>query len=123
MVDLSFKDFNFKWHFTYRNIDGSKKTRTQHDDEYRKLVFKHISKLSHLNEIELKGENGWGVLYEMFGKVGSPAQLIYGDSTHIVMASFYFLEAVNQDSLKPLIDYVKKDLRYMTESLKWKNPE
>ena len=46
--------------------------------------------------------------------------MFFGDSTHLVMTSFYFEQAINQDSLNPLIEYVQEDLLHMAESMEWK---
>ena len=120
IVDFYWPEYDFYWHMTYRHIPTSGKTRMQHEDEYRKLVMKHTIKMSHLNELVLEGENGDGILYEVFGEVGAPAQMIYGDSTHLLMTAFYFEEAINQDSLSPLIEHVKEDMRHMAGSITWK---
>lgn len=122
IADLYFKDYDFTWHLTYRHIPSSGKDRSTHEEEYRKLVYKHAMKLSHLNEFELDAENGTGLMYELHGNVGPPAQLIFGDrdSTHLLMVSFYFRRAINQDSLKPLIQYVKTDMEHMAGSVKWR---
>ncbi|MCB9234367.1 MAG: hypothetical protein H6581_22125 [Bacteroidia bacterium] len=122
LTDIYFKPYDFYWHLTYRNIPGSGKSREKHEEEYRKLVYKHSIKLSHMSEFDLESENGTGLMYELHGTVGAPAQVIFGDrdSTHLIMVSFYFQQAVNQDSLRPLIDYVKEDLEHMAGSVVWR---
>ena len=59
-------------------------------------------------------------MYELFGTVGVPAQVFYSDSVDVVMASFYFATAVRNDSLSPVIDFMKADLKHMAESISWK---
>ncbi len=100
-MDLYFPDFNCRWHLTYRYIPGSGKTLEQHNEEYRKLVFKHIRKVSQIKELPLAAPGGSGIFYELFGTVGVPAQMFFTDSTHIVLASFYFDTAVRNDYLEP----------------------
>lgn len=119
-MDLYFKDFECRWHVTYRYVPGSGKTVVDHFEEYRKLVFKHIQKVQQIKENPLQGKNGSGVMYELFGTVGVPAQVFYSDSVHLVMASFYFDTAVRNDSLAPVIDFMKEDLKHMAESIVWK---
>lgn len=118
-MDLYFKDFECRWHFTYRYIPGSGKTIEQHNEEYRRLVFKHIQKVNQIKETPLASSQGNGILYELFGTVGVPAQFLFTDSTHLVMASFYFDSAVRNDSLAPVIAYVKEDMKHMAESIVW----
>jgi gliding motility-associated lipoprotein GldD len=119
-MDLYFPEFECRWHVTYRLVPGSGKTISDHQEEYRKLVFKHIQKVSQIKETPIEGANGSGILYELFGTVGVPAQIVYTDSTHLVMASFYFDTAVRNDSLAPVIDFMKQDLRHLAESIVWK---
>lgn len=119
-MDVYFPGFEYYWHFTYRNIPQSGKPRRYHEEEYLKLVMKHAQKLDYLNEQKIETPNGWGTMYELKGHIGSPVQLLFGDSTHLIMTSFYFQEAVNQDSLKPLIVYVTEELEEMVRSVEWK---
>lgn len=120
-MDIYFKSFECRWHITYRHIPSSGKTLAQHNEEYRKLVFKHIQKVSQIKENPIQTDHGTGMFYELFGTVGVPAQMIFTDSTHLVMASFYFDSAVRNDSLAPVIDFVKEDMKHMAESIRWKN--
>jgi gliding motility-associated lipoprotein GldD len=119
-MDLFFEQFECRWHITYRYVPGSGKTVMDHYEEYRKLVFKHIQKVSQIKETPLKGPHGSGIMYELFGTVGVPAQVLYTDSTRLVMASFYFDTAVRNDSLAPVIDFMKEDMVHMAESIVWK---
>ena len=119
-MDLFFPEFNCRWHVTYRYVPGSGKSLSDHHEEYRKLVFKHIQKVSQIKENPIKGPSGDGIFYELFGTVGVPAQIVFSDSTHLVMASFYFDTAVRNDSLAPVIDFMKEDLQHMAQTIQWK---
>lgn len=119
-MNLYIKDFECRWHFTYRYIPGSGKSIQEHNEEYRKLVFKHIQKVNQIKETPLQSAQGNGILYELFGTVGVPAQFLFTDSTHLVMASFYFDTAIRNDSLAPVIDFVKEDMAHMAESIVWR---
>jgi hypothetical protein len=46
--------------------------------------------------------------------------MFFSDSTHIVLASFYFDTAVRNDSLEPVINFMKDDLKHLAATLKWK---
>ena len=119
-INFYYPDFDYRWHITYRSIPGSGKTRQQHFQEYHTLVYKHIQKSTRINETPLHNANGDGIFYELYGSIGVPAQFIFGDDKHLVMASFYFPTAVNGDSLAPVIGFVKEDMQKMIESIKWK---
>ncbi len=119
-MDLYFAQFDCRWHVTYRYVPGSGKTIMDHNEEYRKLVFKHIQKVSQIKENPIQSPQGSGTMYELYGTVGVPAQILFTDSTHLVMASFYFDTAVRNDSLAPVIDFMKEDLLHLAESIVWK---
>ena len=119
-MDLYLEPFECRWHLTYRYIPGSGKTIAEHNEEYRKLVFKHIQKVSQIKERQVASEYGSGILYELYGTVGVPAQLLFTDSTHLVMASFYFDTAIRNDSLAPVIDFIKEDMVHLASSIRWK---
>lgn len=119
-ADFYFPEFDCRWHITYRNIPQSGKTWSQHYEEYRKLVFKHIQQVSQIQDNEVHFANGFGTLFELYGTVAVPAQLIYGDSTNMILVSFYFDNAIRDDSLAPVINFMKDDLRHMAESIEWK---
>jgi len=64
----------------------------------------------------------YGRLYELEGKnVATPFKFWLTDSTHyFVKGVLYFDFAPNNDSLAPVIDFMKKDALYMIESWQWK---
>lgn len=118
-ADFFFPQFEARWHITYRDVPESGKTWAQHYEEYRKLVYKHIQKVSQIKETPLQFGESRGTMFELFGTVGVPAQMIYGDSLNIVMVSFYFDEAIRDDSLSPVINFLKEDMQHLAQSVKW----
>ena len=63
----------------------------------------------------------FGRLYELEGKhVATPFRFWLTDSSrYFVKGSLFFDFAPNNDSLAPIIDYLKKDALYMVESWQW----
>ena len=63
----------------------------------------------------------YGMFYEVDGDAASQAQFYLTDSTdHFLTGSVYFKSVPNFDSIVPAADYLKKDIRFLMESLKWK---
>ena len=120
-VDLHFKPFDCKWHISYRNVAQSRKSRSVHFEEYRKLIYKHSKKASRINETAISSDRGYGTLFEIYGNVGTPAQLFFSDSSgqHIAMLSFYYQTALKGDSLFPITQYMKGKIEHLTESIEW----
>lgn len=68
-----------------------------------------------------KEKRSYGMMYEVEGNAASNAQFYVTDSTrHFLTASLYFYSKPNYDSIFPAIDYVKKDMVKMIETLEWK---
>lgn len=69
-----------------------------------------------------KEKRSYGMMYEVEGNAASNAQFYVTDSTrHFLTASLYFYSKPNYDSIYPAIDYVKKDMVKMIETLEWKD--
>jgi len=66
----------------------------------------------------------FGRLYELEGKhVATPFKFWLTDSSqYFVKGTLYFDFAPNNDSLAPVIDYLKSDALYMIDTWKWKTP-
>lgn len=122
VLDIAFPQFDARWHVTYRDIPASGQPADYHREEHRKLVFKHIQKVSQIQEEEVMVEAGEGVLYKLYGSVGTPAQLFLADSSdNALMTAFYFDAAVENDSLSPAVNFLLEDLMHMASTLKWKD--
>ena len=119
--DIYYKQFDCKWHITYRNFKAEKATRSVAFEEYRKLIYKHSKKATQINETPLTFPAGDAVLFEIYGSIATPAQFFFCDSTqNLIETSFYFNIANRNDSLAPVIDFMKQDLHHMMSTLKWK---
>jgi len=119
--NIYFPRFGCRWHVTGRIFEPQKKIDYNHTyEDFRELVYKHTQKGS-IYESRLRTEHGQGVMYELYGEVPTSAEFYFSDSTsYALTTSFYFDTAVRNDSLRPLIDYMKTDLQHMVSSLRWK---
>lgn len=62
----------------------------------------------------------FGTLFELQGDVATPFQFYLTDSTErFVYAEILFNTRPNYDSLKPSLEYLKKDLDTLLQSFKW----
>jgi gliding motility-associated lipoprotein GldD len=63
----------------------------------------------------------YGTFFELQGDVASPFQFYLTDSTKRFVSGVVYLNATPRyDSLKPSLDYLKKDLYRMIETFEWK---
>ncbi|RMG56365.1 MAG: hypothetical protein D6722_26645 [Bacteroidetes bacterium] len=120
-ADLAFPRYDLKWHITYRSQSQSGKTRSMHYEEYRRLIYKHSKKATQIKESPLSVSAGTGTLFEIYGNVGTPAQVFLADSSgeHVFMMSCYLQTALKNDSLQPVIQYMKEEMNHMLETFRW----
>lgn len=70
---------------------------------------------------ENKDHNVYGMFYEIGGNAASQSQFYVTDSVnHFLNGSLYFYAKPNYDSILPAADYLKKDIKHIMETLKWK---
>ena len=121
-INIHFPDFDGNIHLSYKRVQGNLKTYTE---DARKLAYKHTVKAEAISEQAYTDKNRgvYGIFYDLQGNVASPAQFYLTDSSrHFLRGSLYFQNEPNEDSLKPVIRFVKKDMRHLMETLQWKNP-
>ena len=54
------------------------------------------------------------------GEVASPFQFITTDSSkNFLRAALYFEKPIKGDSLSPIVDYLKKDMLHVLNTLQW----
>ncbi|MEH0158088.1 gliding motility lipoprotein GldD [Limibacter armeniacum] len=109
-IDISYKPVpNYDSLIGYTNTAG-------------KLTFKHNVKATAIEESRTTTPNGdVAVMFELEGEVPSQFQFFVTDSSqHFFRAALYFPTATANDSLAPVIDYMKQDMIHMINTLKWK---
>ncbi|MFN0200230.1 MAG: hypothetical protein ACKVTZ_01845 [Bacteroidia bacterium] len=120
-IDVSFPQYNCKWHLSSRGVGDKGKDRNFRYEEARKLVFKHIKKTDgNIPEIPIQTKAGYGVKWELYGQVGTPMEFFFGDENTTIMGSFYFQTALKNDSLQPVIQFMKKEMDRMITTIEWK---
>jgi gliding motility-associated lipoprotein GldD len=83
-----------------------------------------MAKSSGIRQIAIRDPNRkmYGLIYEINGmSAASPYQFYLTDSTtHWLRGSLYFDAIPNNDSLAPVIDFVKTDIQHLFETIRWK---
>lgn len=106
---------------TYRPIENNLKELLT---EAEKLVFKHTVKAEQIipKDFINKEERVYGSLYDITGNAASQVQFHATDSTNnFIKGALYFYAKPNYDSVLPAVDYLKKDIIKIMETLKWKD--
>ncbi|WP_240935502.1 gliding motility lipoprotein GldD [Hymenobacter sp. HDW8] len=106
---------------TYTNVQQNPKLYNKMMEDARKLTSKHQIKASAIDESIMQTPSGMKVaVFELAGDVPSQFQFYTTDSTkHFFRGALYFPIATANDSLAPIIDYVKKDIVQMLNTLKY----
>lgn len=120
-VNIDFPRFNAKIHMSYKPV---KDNLYQLLEDNRELAFKHTVKADAIKEqlFESPEKHVYGILYEIRGNTASPAQFFLTDSTrHFLRGSLYFNTVPNKDSIAPVLDFLKKDITHLMETLVWKS--
>ncbi len=106
---------------TYKSVnDNPKKFQELLNDAY-KLTSKHQVKAEAIDEFVMKTKDGKTAnLFTLQGEVPSQFQFYVTDSTtHFFRGALYFKTATKNDSLAPVIDYIKTDAVHLLNTLKW----
>lgn len=120
-VDIYFPPYDLTWHITYRDARTGAKRKADYFEDYRRLVYKHTQQARDIQARSIAYPAGAGTWFDLYGNVGTPSQVFLADSNdaQIVMMSFYFQTALKNDSLQPVIEYMKGEVDNMLGTLRW----
>jgi gliding motility-associated lipoprotein GldD len=88
------------------------------------LTYKHVIKADNILEQAFINRpfNVYGMFYDVEGNAATNAQFYVTDSIkNFIDCSLYFYAKPNFDSIVPAVFYLKKDMKMMMESVRWKN--
>ena len=107
---------------TYKDLGGDKNKLSKLIDDAHKLAAKHNQKAYSIQDLVLKTPSGkTAMLMELDGEVPTYLQFYTTDSTkHYLRGALYFDTSLKSDSLAPVIDYLKKDVIKLLNTLEWK---
>lgn len=123
-INLNYKEFGAKVHLTYKKIDQSTDFKTLSNDAFN-LTAKHQIKAYGIEEGILLTPNGYvAVVAELSGEVPTQFQFFITDSTsNFLRGAVYFNSALKNDSLAPIIEYIKLDMAYLINSVNFEKKE
>ena len=107
-------------HLSYKSF-STKAELFKLSEDARTLVYKHTIKADEIYETEIGNAYIHGMLYELSGNTATNFQFFIMDSTHHFMrGALYFNSQTDNDSIAPVLAYLKTDIAAMLESLRWK---
>lgn len=121
-VEIYYPFMKSNIHVTYKRLNHSEKLLKEFLNDSYTLTSKHQVKAYAINELISKTPSGkTAVIAELEGEVPSQFQVTVTDSSnHFLRAALYFNTKVANDSLQPAIEYMKKDMMHLINTLEWK---
>ena len=122
-INVNFPRFNAQIHLSYKTITNNLDTVLS---ECRDFVVKHQVKSTGIDETIIVRDSSqvYGLVYDISGNTASNVQFYLTDSTHHFMrGALYFNSVPNIDSLKVVVDYLRKDIVHMIQTFEWKGLE
>lgn len=122
-LNIFYPGFVANIQLTYKPLyDDEERLEELLDDAYR-LTANHQIKASAIEENIIGTPSGKKALIaELSGEVPSQFQFYITDSVkHFLRGALYFRTATKNDSLAPVIEYLKVDIIHMLNTLEWKD--
>ena len=117
-LDVLLPELTGEIHLSYKPVNSNLEKLIE---DAHQMAYKHTIKADYIDESFIQTSNGMGgILYELGGNSASNIQFYLTDSTeHFLRGSLYFGAHPNQDSLAPVIQFVRADMIHLIETLRW----
>lgn len=137
-VNIDFPFSKGRIFISYKTIGGKSAYQIKTRDGYRDSLginsFENLVndsyKLSFKNEIKAYSiddsvmhtpHNITGVFFSLTGNVATAKQFFVSDTTkHFLRGALYFDATPNEDSLRPVNDFLQQDMKHIINTLQWK---
>jgi gliding motility-associated lipoprotein GldD len=122
-VEIYYPALKSNIHITYKRLNQNEKLLKEFLDDAYTLTAKHQIKAYAIDEVIATTPSGkTAVIAELDGEVPSQFQFTITDSTdNFLRGALYFNTKVQNDSLAPAIEYMKKDIMHLINTLQWKD--
>lgn len=138
-INLDFPEMGARIFLSYKEVGGKatykiKRADGTYMDSFALNRFDHMVndayKLTNKNEVVatsikdslFKTQNGVaGVSFKVGGNAATSRQFFLSDTTrHFIRGALYFSSTPNVDSIKPVQDFLIKDIEHLINTFKWK---
>lgn len=122
-INVHYPDFMADIQLTYKPVNNNAQLLREYLQDAYSLTVKHCIKASAIEERILKTLRGHIVVVaELSGQVPTQCQFYTTDSVdHFLRGALYFRTASQNDSLAPIIEFIKQDILHMLNTLVWKD--
>ena len=120
-VNIEMPQFKGSIHLTHKPVNGN---LGEYLEDVHTMVTKHLQKANGVRDSLIFNEehNVYGLFIEMDGKgVATPMQFYLTDSTkNFVRGALYFNFQPDNDSMQPVINFIREDIDHMINTFEWK---
>lgn len=120
-VNIEMPQFKGSIHLTHKSVNNN---LSEYIEDVHTMVVKHLQKANGMRDslIVNKEHQVYGLFIELDGKsVATPMQFYLTDSTHnFVRGALYFNFRPNNDSMQPIINYIREDIDHLINTFEWK---
>lgn len=120
-IEIYYPQLRSNIHITYKSIQNSEQLLKEFVNDAYTLAAKHQIKAYAIDEAIVRTPSGkTAVVVELQGEVASQMQFTITDSTrNFLRGALYFNTKVHNDSLKPAIEYMKKEIMHLINTFDW----
>ncbi len=121
-VEIYYPALQATIHVTYKSVQHSDKLLKEYLKDAYVLTAKHQIKAYAIDETIVRTPGGkTAIIAELDGEVPSQFQFTMTDSTeNFLRAAVYFNVKIQNDSLRPAIEYLKRDAMQLINTLNWR---
>ena len=120
-VNVEMPQFKGSIHLTHKPVNGN---LGEYLEDVHTMVTKHLQKANGVRDSLIANDEHrvYGLLIEMDGKgVATPMQFYLTDSTrNFVRGALYFNFKPDNDSMQPVINFIRQDIDHLIETFEWK---
>ena len=119
-LNLEFPKYRANVHLSYKVVTTNIANYLEDSHDF---ANKHQVKATGLDEIVILRDSAkvYGLLFDIAGNTASSVQFYLTDSTHhFLRGALYFNSVPNIDSLRIIVDFIKKDILHLINTTSWK---
>jgi gliding motility-associated lipoprotein GldD len=120
-INVDFPQLGGRIHLSYKQI-GPNKYDSLVNDAFTLSYKQHTYKASAIEPEPFTTPNGnTGVYFSLRGNTATSNQFFISDSVkHFLRGALYFSATPNEDSLRPVNDFLKQDVEHLINTLQWR---
>jgi gliding motility-associated lipoprotein GldD len=120
-INIDFPSLNGRFYISYKEI-GKNKFDSLVNDAYTLSYKQHTYRASAIQPEPFTTASGIeGVFFTLKGNAATSSQFFATDTVkHFLRGALYFNVTPNEDSLAPVTNFLREDLRHLINTLRWR---